>query len=176
VEFMINHLSTKIVEFIPNAPPGAIVEVGVYKAVTLIRLANVDPNRQVFGYDTFEGFPYADTIHTKHGGYLCTLEKAQQACDDQGLHNNITLIKGIYPDSDKICPRVAVAHLDTDLYKSTIESLDHLASLMNLGGRIYVHDFENSTCPGVTKAVKEWSKANKKSYEVLEHFHVLIQF
>src|SRR5262249_53272903 len=74
--------------------------------------------------------------------------------DAVGVLGNVQLIKGYYPDSDTIRPDgIALAHVDVDLYSSTLNSLRHLWPLITPGGRIYCDDAFVSTCEGATKAL-----------------------
>jgi O-methyltransferase len=138
--------------FLAFAPDGCVVEVGVYQGGSLYYLASRFPNRMFYGYDTFEGMPEAcaeDNYH-RQGDFLSSLEYVTDAVSGLG---NVHLVKGCYPESDTIHPQpIALAHVDVDLYSSTLNSLRHLWPLITPGGRIYCDDAFVNTCAGATKA------------------------
>jgi hypothetical protein len=138
--------------FLAYAPEGHVVEVGVYQGGSLYYLASRFPNRIFYGYDTFEGMPQEseeDNYH-RQGEFFSSLEYVQ---DKMTALGNVHLIKGCYPESDSIRPHpIALAHVDVDLYSSTLDSLRHLWPLITPGGRIYCDDAFVSTCAGATKA------------------------
>jgi len=152
-----------LIDFLFVGPKGYIVEVGVFKGGSIGTLAKCFPKRRFYGYDTFEGIPQhcqLDNIHRK-GNFFSDYNKVKRALIP---FKNITLIKGIYPESDSIKPQpIALAHVDVDIYKSTLESFFHLTPLMAKGGRIYCDDAFVPSCEGATIALKEYcSKFNFK--------------
>lgn len=151
-----------MVNWLKEAPPGPVVEVGVYQGGSLIHLASRFPGRQFYGYDTFEGIPEAtndlDNFHRK-GDFSASFEDVKSACDRLP---NITLVKGIYPTSDTIRPNnIALAHVDVDIYESTKATIEHLIPLMGPKSRLYCDDAWMDTCEGATIAMCEVAAAHK---------------
>jgi hypothetical protein len=143
-------------------PPGALVEVGVYKGGTaqwLTRLAS-QQGRECWLFDTFTGIPFQGE-HDPHrvGDFSDTDWKAVQ-----DALPSAHVIKGVFPDSigDTVIGPVAFAHLDCDQYQSIVESVNYLLPLMVEGGVIW---FDDVNClPGADKAVKDlglWDKLRK---------------
>lgn len=139
------------------APPGAAVEMGVYQGGSLAAMALVDPNRQVIGFDTFEGLPaeawragephqVGDFGDTSLGAVLRAVE---------GMAN-VTLVPGLFPESASgIDVSVALAHVDFDFYESTRAAIDWLLPRMMRGGVILFDDYDWRNCPGVRRAIDE---------------------
>lgn len=149
--------------FISQAPPGIIIEVGVWKGGSLRYLAENHPTRQFYGFDTFEGMPEAcplDNMHKKGDFGNTSFETVKQALSDL---KNVTVIKGYFPASDVTgnLP-IAMVHCDVDLYESTIRTFRHLWPRVVPGGRMYCDDAFQSTCEGATLALCEFATEIKR--------------
>jgi len=145
-----------MLDFARTAPDGAIVEVGVFMGGSLRWLAR--SGRQCYGYDTFAGMPFLckPEIDDHHGGDFPV--ERREVIKSMADLPNVMLIPGVYPGSDYICPQpVALAHVDVDLYESTLSALRHLWPLMAKGGRIYMDDVFTETCRGATMAMCEFA-------------------
>ena len=144
--------------FIVNAPPGIIVEVGVWKGGSLRYLAERHPDRTFFGFDTFEGMPVTGERDNHHQqGHFGDTSLAEVAAALTDL-KNVTLGKGWFPDSDTTGDqRVAMVHVDVDIYTSTLNTFRHFRPRMSPGGRMYCDDAFQSTCHGATLALCQFA-------------------
>lgn len=164
-----------------NQVPGDIVECGVWKGGNLILAALVRQrlgfDREIWGYDTFEGMTRPTRNDIKPGFGVDALAKFEQR--NKGdivdwcyvpLHEvernyrsavgdlNVRLIKG--PVQDTLCvesnlPRsIAVLRLDTDFYESTKVELEILYPRLSAGGVLIVDDY--GVWAGSRKAVDEY--------------------
>jgi len=146
---------------------GDIIEFGCYKCGTTIKLAkklkSLGSNKKIYALDTFSGLPK----ETKNKDNMPKLYK--KAMDKNNLNKikkiliknkvdkNIVLIKGLFKDSmpklkeKKFC----FAFVDGDLYQSTKEALEFLIPRMNIGGIIFIDDYNSKSWVGVKKAVLE---------------------
>lgn len=161
--------------FLPEAPEGCVVEVGLYKGGSLRHLASKNPSRQCYGYDTFAGLPDAggrDNIH-KGGDFTATLEEVQ---DNLSGLDNIRLIEGRYPESAMDHRPIALAHVDVDLYDSTYAAFLHLAPMMAPGGRIYCDDAFVGSCEGATMAACRFCHETGKQPSMDTGGHFYVQF
>lgn len=151
----INNMVRFLVE---QAPPGIVVEVGVYQGGSLARLA--ETGRCCIGFDTFEGLPegmFNRELDTHHPGDFndTSLEAVLLALTP---FRSVALIKGIFPHCCKDLPQpCALAHLDCDLYESVIQSLHFLHHRMVPGGRIYLDDAFCPSTKGATMAMCEFA-------------------
>jgi hypothetical protein len=70
----------------------------------------------------------------------------------------VSIHKGWIPDGFDAARdrRFAVVHIDVDLYEPTRDSIAFFYERMNPGGIIVCDDFGFSTCPGATKACREF--------------------
>lgn len=136
--------------------------------------------RQIWGFDSFEGIPYAtekDTTQPAIGeidqnklGLLETtgvsahsLESVLQNFERYELPvDNLNLVKGwfeetIEPHSKQI-DKIALLRLDGDLYRSTYVCLKHLFKKVVKGGIIIIDDYQLVGC---REACHEFMKPNK---------------
>ena len=132
-----------------RTPPGAIVEIGVYRGGSAYCLSQL--GRQMFLYDTFEGLPYQGPQDgNPTGRFADTSAEAVQA-----LIPGATIVKGLFPDSLIPMPPIAFFHCDVDQYQSTRAVLETIPPLMVPGGIILIDDFGVDDCDGATQAVIE---------------------
>lgn len=144
---VINNICT----LMQSAPPGAVVEVGVYKGGSAFFLSAAAElqSRPVFLYDTFTGIPHRTDIDSHRIG-----DFSDTSADDvQRAIPYATVVQGVFPASAVPMPPVAVAHLDCDQYQSVLEAVRYLLPRMVPGGLIW---FDDVPClAGATQAVSE---------------------
>ena len=145
-----------------STPPGAFVEVGVYRggsARVLYEIAERQ-GRTLWLFDTFDGHPTPgvedSTAHPK-GRFADCADPQDLALEMPGVR----VVIGPFPWSlyhyypQLGLAAVAFAHIDVDLYDSTREAITGLLSFMVPGGVMYFDDYGVDDCPGATKAVDE---------------------
>ena len=132
------HIIDDLVNRASNAPPGAIVEVGVYTGGTgwhLTQLAQRQ-GRKIYLYDTFEGIPYKGDLDYHEVGDFSDV-------DYESIKSTLPyaeVIKGIFPDSAVPMPPIAFVHLDCDQYKSVIDSWNFLKDKLVPGAIVWFDD------------------------------------
>lgn len=143
--------------FLATGPLGVIVEAGVYRGGSLMALAMANPGRSCYGFDTFCGLPPVgehDPVY-EAGDFPSDYELV---CERFRAVDNVILTRGVYPRSDVILPHpVALAHVDVDIYDSTIDACRHLAKFMTEGGRLYCDDAGIPEASGATLAFIEFA-------------------
>jgi hypothetical protein len=165
-----------MVNWLEQAPDGPVVEVGVFEGGSLIYLASRFPNRQFFGFDTFEGCPIESELdnHHKAGDFRSDFETVKRACAHL---KNITLVKGRYPESGECTPNgIVLAHIDCDMYQSTKDSVEKVFPLMAAKSRIYCDDCFVDTCYGATIAFQEVASKIGKPLKIDHGLHAAICF
>lgn len=157
--------------------PGEVLEFGVYKAASLVRLAtfrNVlenDFSRKIVGLDAFGKFPYTNLTlkndlefiedFEKSGGDGLDLEVVNSIFREKNFQN-VFLIKGnifeTLPQYLEKYPatRIAFLHLDMDVKEPTTFALDLLYDRIVPGGLIVFDDY--NAVAGETYAVDEFLK------------------
>ena len=161
--------------------PGQVVECGVFKGASLIRLATFREmlespfSREIIGFDVFGKFPSVeDTDDTNfiekfegQGGEGIAVEELEKVLGMKGF-DNISLIKGnifdTIPDYLEEHPefKISLLHIDVDVYEPSRFILETLFERVVSGGVIVFDDY--GTVAGETRAVDEYLEA--KDYQV----------
>lgn len=152
---------------------GAIVECGVFKGASLIRLLTYrdlfkkSKNKKFYGFDPFGRFPKQNIkedqkfamSHDKGSG-LGISEKKLNNYLKKKKFKNYNLIKGdIIQTLPKFLKKnkkmkISFLHLDMDVYQPTKFALDNLYNKVSKNGIILIDDFYG--VKGATRATKEF--------------------
>lgn len=150
----------ELVRLLRTTPKGLCAELGVYKGGSLKHMAEACPNREFWGFDTFEGLPEVDwdatEVHQPGDFNDTSLEEVQKFLKD---NRNVKLIKGYFPQSIPVfkngTPGFSFVHVDTDFYQSIKACIDYFYPLLKSGGIMVFDDYEWIACPGVKRALDE---------------------
>ena len=172
---------------------GAFVECGVFQggnAVVMIRtLLNAGvTDRDIYLYDTFEGFPKPESIDFEYlvGPALETWQKFKQPGDQSEDSSDwlryplekvkervlslgypaerIHFVKGLVENTiPKQAPEtIALLRLDTDFYRSTKHELIHMHPRLQRGGILIIDDY--GALHGARVATDEYMSENKIAF------------
>lgn len=142
---------------------GEVAELGVYKGGTSKMISEIFKNKKVYLFDTFNGMPITNDnldLHKK-GDFFDTSLKS--VSDYLKNYKNIIFKEGFFPETtngienEKFC----FVHIDADIYESIINGLNFFYNKMVNGGVIVIDDYEGKHCPGVKKAVDEFTNDRK---------------
>lgn len=155
---------------------GDIVECGVGKGRSLLLLALLcreeEKGRQIWGFDSFEGFPEPTEEDTSprnaRKGEIradimrvrALLQEAQ--LDDLFMRSKVILVKGFFNESlQKYAGQgIALLHIDADLYQSYLDTLNILYDKVRPGGVIafdeYMDGITHVNYPGAKTAIDEF--------------------
>lgn len=143
-----------------EAPPGAIVEVGVYQGGSAQRLHDVAQRqgRALYLFDTFAGHPEVDPARDDLKEH--PLGRFADAIDPDVLRAALpgaVVVVGAFPASlaGLSLPPVAFVHGDADLYGVTRAICTVLPPMMVPGGRLYFDDYSHGGTEGCRLAVDE---------------------
>lgn len=146
---------------IENNITGSFVECGVAAGNNFAAMAKA--GRHAYGYDSFEGIPWAGPndkeqpgigeidkskigILESSGVTVHTIENVIKDMDKYGI-KNYSLIKGWFQNTvPKWIGEIAVLRLDGDLYDSTYVCLQYLYPRLNEGGILIVDDWNLDGC------------------------------
>lgn len=142
--------------------PGDVVELGVYKATSLIRFATFrhalenDHSRKIVGFDAFGKFPREDVAGNDdlafiesfehNGGHGLAKVEVEGVMQNKGFQN-VQLVEGnIFETVDTYLEqhpstRIALLHLDMDVKEPTEFALQRLYEKVVPGGLIVVDDY-----------------------------------
>jgi hypothetical protein len=165
--------------------PGDIVELGVYRGVSLMEWANFlevrnmgDRAKQVIGFDNWKGFTQLDE---KDGGEDIRVNKVVGGYDASPFKEILQDAITIY-DKDRFIPhkpriilvdgnieesvpryvkensglRICLLHVDCDLYAPTRTALEHLWPRVVKGGVVIFDDYGIRPWEGESTAVDEY--------------------
>jgi len=144
---------------------GLIMEFGVYKGETINFIADLLPNKQIYGFDSFEGLPETWRYNFYKGAFkLSNLPK---------LKENVVLVKGWFEESlPKFIEKhrntpVSFIHIDCDLYSSTKTVFNYLKNNIAAGTIIVFDEFFNYIGweEGEFKAFYEFVNENNVEFE-----------
>ncbi len=142
-----------------NKLEGDIAEVGVYKGGTGRLLASVCKNKDIYLFDSFEGFKETNIekgIDNYNAGDFGDISH-KEVSDFLSGCKNIKIIKGWFPESaSDIASNFSLIHLDVDLYQSTKDGLEFFWPKLSNGGVIIIDDYHGKQTPGVKKATDEF--------------------
>lgn len=142
--------------------PGTMLEVGTFRGGGALHLANACPNRDLFVFDTFQGFrqltPGLDDIFGKEWFQDTTEEHVRHLFKSAG--RKATIVAGFFPESAKglRLEPVSFCHLDVDVYEATRDSLHFLADKLAPRSLIVVDDFQRGA-HGLDRALAEFVQA-----------------
>lgn len=171
--------------------PGDVLEFGVYKAASLIRFATFRhalealKSRRIVGFDAFGEFPTEDINKRADrefiqrfetaGGPGLTIDEILIALELKGMRDNIDLVGGDIRESlpiylsDNPHTKIALLHLDLDVYEPTLFALENLWERIVPGGLVIIDDY--NTVKGATDAIDLFF-ANKSRIQKLAISHV----
>lgn len=145
---------------------GSVAEAGVYRGEFAAEINRFFPDRTLYLFDTFEGFPENDCENANEvaqatfwGRHFANT--SEQIVLDKLPHPEKAVIrKGYFPDTavgieDEFC----FVNLDMDLYQPTLEALRFFYPKMVAGGIILIHDYFNyhgDYFSGIEKSVEQF--------------------
>ncbi len=186
--FYLNAPTSRISKFVTHLDifrrisqlPGEIIECGVFRGSSFMRwvkfrdlLENTN-SRRIIGFDTFGAFPETSLEFEKErrdffveetdGGVSISKRELLTCLEEGGFNNNLELIEG---DIKKTLPeyikahsylKIALLHIDVDLYEPTKIILETLFPHIVRGGIIILDDY--GAMPGANKAIDGYFVSN----------------
>ncbi len=157
--------------------PGDVLELGVFKGSSLIQfstfreLLESNVSRKIVGFDTFGTFPeslnknvesdskFIEDWNKQFEKELVSREDILESLEYKKIQN-VELIPGDIHDTipqyikDHPNLRIALLHLDMDVYAPTKFALENLMNRVVTGGVVVIDDY--ATVEGATLAVEEF--------------------
>ncbi len=169
--------------------PGHVVECGVFKGASLIRFCTYREilespySRKVIGFDAFGKFPEQDNDNDQafverfagSAGDGISVDELTAVFAHKGFEN-YELIQGdvtdTIPDYLSNHPelKIALLHIDVDVYKPSVSILKHLFDRVVSGGLVVFDDF--GTVAGETRAIDEFFLERDVIIEKLSISHI----
>lgn len=143
-------------------PAGNIIDIGVFRGGSSLHLMNCGVSRRVFVCDTFESFADIPLDEKLDGRFareqFSETSRAGVEATLAAHGSNFEIIEGRFPasDIDGKVRDVSFLHLDVDIYRSAIDSLQYLRSRFVERSIIVLDDYFRSA-DGMIKAVAEFT-------------------
>ena len=166
---------------------GDLVECGVADGVGLASFASLfkahDEVRQLWGFDSWEGLPAPSTADLGNksiaAGGMFSRSSTKRVHDEliaygltpAEIAQNVTLVPGFFSDTlSKYDGRIAVLHIDADLYQSYLDCLEVLWPRVEVGGVVAFDEYgEPDVWPGAQRAVDEFFGPRSADVSELQH-------
>ncbi len=118
---------------------GAVLEFGVGGGDSMRALAERNAEREVFGFDSFEGLP--ESWWTRPTG-------AFSSPPPEEMPSNVRLVVGLFAQTvpeflTQWTDKVAIVHVDCDLYQSTLDCMRPLVSRLQPGTIVLFDEYWN---------------------------------
>ncbi|MCI8505948.1 MAG: hypothetical protein HFI67_07140 [Lachnospiraceae bacterium] len=144
--------------------PGAVAELGVYQGALAAELNCLFPDRTLYLFDTFTGFPPADVeterrlaSHTRASAKDFSDTSQEQVLARLPHPEKAVFCKGRFPETlPPNLPPLAFVSLDPDLYEPTYSGLLAFWPKLVPGGAILIHDYNSAQFPGAGKALRRF--------------------
>jgi macrocin-O-methyltransferase TylF-like protien len=169
--------------------PGHIVECGVFKGASLVRFATFREilespySRKIIGFDAFGKFPKRgdanDRAFIEHfegeAGDGISVDEMIEVFRHKEIQN-FELVRGdicdTVPEYVDRHPelKIALLHIDVDVYEPTVTTLKHLYPRVVPGGLVVFDDY--STVAGETQAADEFFETTDVFFEKLPMSHI----
>ena len=160
---------------IMNNLSGDVAEVGVYKGGSAKIICETKGNKNLYLFDTFEGYPETDKEDLLKKGWLgnTTLENVKNYLSQ---YDKVYFFKGHFPDTASaiVDKKFCFVHLDVDNYQTVMAALHFFWPRMVKDGRIVSHDYNAVDVPGVRKAFLEFFSNNPEKIIEIADTQVLV--
>lgn len=151
--------------------PGVFAEVGAWKCGVSIEMAKICPEKHVYAFDIFGGFPYEHTQAFKNFAILDFAEVQERVKP----YPNVHLIRGKHEETIPTFTEVmqhgfALIYMDSDFYSSHKVALDCFGPLVNQGGIICFHDWSFGEVKDAVKDSihpKDWEMSEENRIGIL---------
>lgn len=170
---------------------GEIVEAGVGMGISLATLGYAvsyyELNKKVYGFDSFKGFPdatkedYSSRVrHNEIIGWDVTSDELILRIFERDHHKipeglsllrnhnvDIKLFPGFFNETfaSNLPSKIALLHVDCDLYESYKLVLEAGFPRMTTGGFILFDEYQEDNWPGATQAVDEFAEKHELPIE-----------
>jgi hypothetical protein len=153
-----------------NSVKGVFVECGFGygRSFAVISHFAIKLNRKIYGFDSFDGFPnvlevdYSFRNPIKGQWAVRTLKEAKKSIIKLGIFENneaFELMELVFDKNTKNPipnQKIALLHIDLDLYEGYKYALEIFWDQIQIGGIILFDEYNHPRWPGATKAVNEF--------------------
>lgn len=142
---------------------GDVVEIGTHKGLTALFMQDIIDfymsEKNIHVFDSFIGIPTPskyDGSKYSEGSFASNIDEFIETFIDSKLPVIHACVFDQKILNDLLPSEICFAHIDTDLYQSTIDGLNAVWPKLIDGGVVLIDDYDHPDFPGVTKAVHEF--------------------
>ena len=142
---------------------GAVAELGVFRGDQAALLSRLFPDRDLYLFDTFEGFSEKDLSSESQLGFSeSVIGEFKDTSVDLVMSKmfnptRVHIHQGYFPETTNgISDKFAFVSLDVDLYEPILAGLEWFYKRLSKGGMIFVHDYNSQRYLGVRAAVEKF--------------------
>lgn len=151
---------------------GAVAELGVYMGDFSKEINRVFPDRTLYLFDTFEGFPAEDLRHDEENDLLFTKVGNLSNTSVDIVRGKLSypekceIRKGYFPETavGLESEKFAFVNIDVDLYKPILAGLRFFYPRLSPYGYIFVHDYFSLSYAGARKAIEEFAEEHRLTF------------
>jgi O-methyltransferase len=149
---------------------GNVAELGVYRGDFARLINKTFPDRELYLFDTFEGFDSRDVKTELKNNFSNGKEDFSDTNVELVLgkmqnRENCIVKKGFFPETAVgINNSFSFVSIDADLYDPVYNGLHFFYDRLNSGGYIMLHDYNNKYYNGAKAALRKFSTEKKISY------------
>jgi O-methyltransferase len=139
--------------------PGSIAELGVYRGYVSRFLHEQMPERKLYLFDTFDGFPDKADSRFTNTGVGIVKERLKNL-------NNVEFRIGTFPETAAGLERETFSFVlfDADKYDVAMAAFEFFYPRLSPGGYFFLHDFNSSESNwSVSKATREFLRGKPES-------------
>jgi hypothetical protein len=165
-----------------NSVKGVFVECGYGYGRSFVVLGHFATKlkRKIYGFDSFKGFPnvlqidYSYRNPIKGQWAVRTLKEAKKSISELGIFENnqaFELIELVFDKNTKNPipnEKIALLHIDLDLYEGYKYALEIFWDQIQIGGIILFDEYSDPKWPGATKAVDEFLVSKNLNHQIKE--------
>jgi O-methyltransferase len=151
---------------------GSFAEIGVYRGVTSSFIHRQVPQRHLYLFDTFEGFPEQVLEGSKDLRFKDTSQ--EQVANIIGDTSNIEFRKGFFPETATglDAENFALVMLDVDVYLTALDVLSFFYPRMVRGGYFFMHDYNSiESDRGIARAAHQFLVDKPELLVEIPDFH-----
>jgi len=153
---------------------GAVAELGVAEGKFSSIINALLPDKRLYLFDTFEGFPDADLVYEVENNYSNAKAGTYAGIDLKKVMEkmrtpeNCVIRKGWFPDTSVgLEEQFCFVSIDCDLYQPIYAGLSYFYPRLVKYGYIFVHDYRSKYYRGVKAALTRFADEYGISYSVL---------
>jgi len=165
-----------------NSIKGVFVECGYGYGRSFVILGHFATKlkRKIYGFDSFNGFPNVSHIDYSYRNPIKgqwavrTLKESKKSISKLGIFENneaFELIELIFDKNTKNPipnEKIALLHIDLDLYEGYKYALEIFWDQIQIGGIVLFDEYSDPKWPGATKAVDEFLVSKNLNHQIKE--------